>query len=136
MIVLFKINQLITNQTTRRDRVMNSELLGQCEKAINKCIVDSMGAYNSPLHAAVKDALSDHQTQLHSMASESVSELVNSSEFKVLMQTEIKRKLAKVLISQYGGEIEKTVAKLKQDPTSRAKMTVAIDTVMSDLISN
>ena len=96
---------------------MNSELLGQCEKAINKCIVDSMCAYNSPLHAAVKDALSDHKNQLHSMASESVSELVNSSEFKVLMQTEIKRKLAKVLISQYGGEIEKTVAKLKQDPT-------------------
>ena len=46
---------------------MNSELLGQCEKAINKCIVDSMGAYNSPLHAAVKSALSDHQTQLHSI---------------------------------------------------------------------
>ena len=115
---------------------MNSELLGQCEKAINKCIVESMGAYNSPLHAAVKDALSDHQSQLHSMAGESVSELVNSSEFKVLMQTEIKRKLAKVLISQYGGEIEKTVAKLKQDPTSRAKITVAIDMVMNDLINN
>ena len=114
---------------------MNAELLGQCEKAINKCITDSMGAYNSPLHAAVKDALSDHQGQLHSMASESVSSLVNSVEFKILMQTEIKRKLAKVLISQYGGEIEKTVAKLKQDPTSRAKMTVAIDMVMNDLIN-
>ena len=114
---------------------MKAELLGQCEKAINKCIVDSMSAYNSPLNAAVKDALSDHQNQLHSMASESVSELVNSEEFKCLMQTEIKRKLAKVLISQYGGEIEKTVAKLKQDPTSRAKMTVAIDSVMDDLVS-
>ena len=114
---------------------MNAELLGQCEKAISKCITDSMGAYNSPLHAAVKDALSDHKDQLHSMASESVSELVNSLEFKLLMQTEIKRKLAKVLISQYGGEIEKTVAKLKQDPTSRARMTVAIDNVMNDLIN-
>jgi hypothetical protein len=39
------------------------------------------------------------------------------------------------LISQYGGEIEKTVGKLKADPTSRAKMTIAIDSVMNDLIS-
>lgn len=113
---------------------MKAELLGQCEKAISKCIVDSMGAYNSPLHSAVKDALSEHQSKLQIMASESVSDLVGSSEFKLLMQTEIKRKLAKALISQYGGEIEKTVAKLKQDPTSRAKMTVAIDAVMDDLI--
>ena len=62
--------------------MMKTELLAQCEKAINKCIVESMSAYNSPLHAAVKDALSDHQSQLYSMASESVSELVNDSEFK------------------------------------------------------
>lgn len=117
-------------------RKMNAELLGQCEKAINKCIVDAMGAYNSPLNEAVKESLSEHKPKLQSMASESVSELVSSSEFKDLMQTEIKRKLAKVLISQYGGEIEKTVSRLKQDPTSRAKMTVAIDSVMNDLISN
>tara|TARA_R110002049_G_scaffold225946_7_gene397920 strand:+ start:2238 stop:2594 length:357 start_codon:yes stop_codon:yes gene_type:complete len=113
---------------------MNAELLGQVEKALEKCIVDSMSSYNSPLNLAVKDALSDHKDQLHLMASESVSELVNSYDFKDLMQSEIKRKLAKVLISQYGGEIEKTVAKLKQDPTSRAKMTLAIDNVMDELI--
>ena len=62
---------------------MNAELLSQCEKAINKCIVDSMGAYNSPLHSAVKDALSEHQPKLQAMASESVSDLVGSSEFKL-----------------------------------------------------
>lgn len=115
---------------------MKAELLGQVEKALEKCIVGSMSAYSSPLNAAVKDALNDHKDQLHLMASESVSELINSVEFKVLMQTEIKRKLAKVLISQYGGEVERTVAKLKKDPTSRAKMTVAIDMVMNDLINN
>lgn len=114
---------------------MNVELLGQCEKAINKCIIDAMGAYNSPLNETVKDSLSEHKPKLQSMANEAISDLVNSVEFKILMQGEIKRKLAKVLISQYGGEIEKTVARLKQDPTSRAKMTVAIDVVMNDLIN-
>ena len=48
----------------------------------------------------------------------------------------MKRKLAKVLISQYGGEIEKTVGQLKANPTSRAKITMAIDSVMTDLTNN
>ena len=44
------------------------------------------------------------------------------------MKLEMKRKLAKVLIAN-GGEIEKTVGQLKANPTSRAKITMAIDSV-------
>lgn len=115
---------------------MNTNLLAQCEKTIDKCITDALGSYSSPLMEAVRSALSDHKEKLHELASESVAELVNSDDFKQVMKTEMKRKLAKVLISQYGGELEKTVGKLKADPTSRAKMTIAIDSVMSDLINN
>ena len=85
---------------------------------------------------AVRSALSEHKEKLHDLASESVAELVNSEDFKQTMKQEMKRKLAKVLISQYGGEIEKTVGQLKANPTSRAKITMAIDSVMTDLINN
>jgi flagellar basal body-associated protein FliL len=113
---------------------VNTNLLAQCEKTIDKCITDALSAYNSPLKEAVNSALTVHRDALHKLASESVSELVNSDEFKQSMKTEMKRKLAKVLISQYGGEIEKTVGQLKADPTSRAKMTLAIYTVMEDIL--
>ena len=112
---------------------MKTELLAQCEKAIDKSITDALGSYSSPLMEAVRSALSDHKEKLRHLASESVAELVNSDDFKETMKVEMKRKLAKVLISQYGGELEKTVGKLKADPTSRAKMTLAIDNVMSEL---
>ena len=111
-------------------------LLAQCEKTIDKCITDALGSYGSPLMNAIRVALKDQENAIHKLASDSVAELVNSEEFKISMKTEMKRKLAKVLISQYGGELEKTVGKLKADPTSRAKMTIAIDSVMSDLINN
>ena len=114
---------------------MNVNLLAQCEKTIDKCITDALGSYSSPLMDAVKAALKDHENAIHKLASESVAELVNSEEFKISMKVEMKRKLAKVLISQYGGELERTVGKLKADPTSRAKMTLAIDSVMNDLIT-
>ena len=112
---------------------MKTELLAQCEKAIDKAITDSLGSYSSPLMEAVKSALSEHKEKLHELASDSVAELINSDEFKQTMKSEMKRKLAKVLISQYGGEIEKTVGQLKANPTSRAKMMMAIDSVMTDL---
>ena len=113
---------------------MKTELLAQCEKAIDKSITDALGSYSSPLMEAVRSALSDHKDNLNNLASEAVAELVNSADFKQTMKTEMKRKLAKVLISQYGGEIEKTVGQLKANPTSRAKITMAIDSVMNDLI--
>jgi len=49
------------------------------------------------------------------------------------MKEEMKRKLARVLITQFGGELEKSVNKLKSDPTTRAKITVAIDSVINNL---
>ena len=113
---------------------MKTELLAQCEKAIDKSITDALGSYSSPLMEAVRSALSEHKEKLHGLASDAVSELVNSEDFKQTMKIEMKRKLAKVLISQYGGEIEKTVGQLKANPTSRAKITMAIDSVMTDLI--
>ena len=114
---------------------MKTELLAQCEKAIDKSITDALGSYNSPLMEAVRSALREHQEKLQELASESVAELINSDEFKQTMKLEMKRKLAKVLISQYGGQIEKTVGQLKSNPTSRAKITMAIDGVMDDLIN-
>ncbi len=115
---------------------MKAELLAQCEKAIDKSITDALGSYSSPLMEAVRSALGEHKEKLHDLASESVAELVNSDDFKQTMKLEMKRKLAKVLISQYGGEIEKTVGQLKANPTSRAKITMAIDSVMTDLTNN
>lgn len=113
---------------------INTELLAQCEKTIDKCITDALSSYNSPLRKAVDDAIMQNQDALNELASNSVSELVDSEEFKLSMKTEMKRKLAKVLISQYGGEIEKTVGQLKSNPASRAKMTLAIDNVMNELV--
>ena len=113
---------------------LNNALLVQCERTLDKAITEALTSYNSPLMCAVKDALSDQSETLKSIASDAVNDLINSDEFAVTMKREMKTKLARVLISQYGGEIEKTVGKLKSDPTTRAKITIAIDGVMNDLI--
>ena len=108
-------------------------MLSQCEKVLEKCIFEALTSYNSPLVNAVKESLASSSPKIKEMADSAVSELVNSDEFAVTMKVELKRKLARVLISQYGGEIEKSANKLKSDPASRAKMIVAIDSVMEEI---
>ena len=112
---------------------LKGALLAQCEKSLDEAITKALTAYDSPLIKAVNGALVEQSETLRSIANDAVSDLVNSDEFAATMKAEMKTKLARVLISQYGGEIEKAVGKLKADPTTRAKITLAIDGVMSDL---
>ncbi len=115
---------------------MKQELLTECEKVIGKAVESALTSYNSPLIKAVNSALEDQSGALNNIANKSVSQLVESEEFRVVMESEMKKKLARVLISNFGGELEKSVNKLKQDPTTRAKITMAIDGVINDLINN
>ena len=45
---------------------------------------------------------------------------------------EMKRKLSRVLISQYGGQGEKAVNELRSNPLTKAKITTAIDSIISE----
>ncbi len=111
---------------------MNNQLLAQCEKSIDKAITEALGSYNSPLVKAVSSALDEQRDEINTLASESVSEIVNSDDFKQVMKEEMKRKLSRVLISQYGGQVEKAVNELRSNPLTKAKITTAIDSIISE----
>lgn len=115
---------------------MKNELLKSCEQAIGKCITESLTSYNSPLQQLVKSELESAQPELKEMVSAAISELICDDQFKETLNTEIKRKLSKVLINSVGGEIERTVNKLKSDPVTRSKITIAIDSVVNGLLNN
>lgn len=115
---------------------MKAELLAIAEKAIDKSLMEALGSYNSPLHTAIKESLSDSTEHLKQMAKKSIDELIYTDEFQQQMNSAIKQKLARVLISQFGGEVEKTVNKLKADPTTRAKITLAVDKMMEDILND
>ncbi|HHZ69921.1 MAG TPA: hypothetical protein EYN54_06495 [Methylococcaceae bacterium] len=112
---------------------MKQELIEQCKQTIDKALHEALTSYSSPLVSAVKDALFDESEKLKQISQAAVSDLLNSEEFALIMKEEMKRKLARVLITQFGGELEKSVNKLKSDPTTRAKITLAIDSVVNNL---
>lgn len=112
---------------------MKKELLIECEKQIGKALTEALTSYNSPLIKMVNESLEEVTPQIKELTVTAVSELLNDSSFKEILNQEIKRKLAKVLIAKLGGELESTVNKLKADPVTRSKITVAIDSIISEL---
>lgn len=115
---------------------MKDDLLKQCEPAISKAIFDALTHYESPLKKAVHLALESEQELINKMVKGAVNSLVVSDEFQEVINKEVQAKLARVLISKAGGEIEKAVNKLKQDDVARAHITLTLDEMFNHLRGN
>jgi len=110
---------------------MEKQILAQVNAAIGKAIVDELVGYNKPLSKLTAQVISDNEDALYRVINDEVVALLDSDTFKVELKAALNKKLAKVLISRFGGELEKRVNKLQADPTTRAKLTLAIDKVVN-----
>ena len=111
---------------------MEQTILKAANKAIYGAINKELVGYNKPLSNFVNDVLLKYEADFKEIISSGVEELLNATDFKVSLKKAINDKLAKILIKQIGGELEKKVNKLKQDVTTRAKITLAINRVIEE----
>jgi len=112
---------------------MEKEILEIIKRGLGTALGESLSRYNGPLPKLVDQVLEKHHSELYSLIDGEVVSLISSEEFKRSLKEALNQKLAKTLISRMGGEMESQINKLKADPTTRAKITVAIDRVISEL---
>ena len=109
------------------------KLLNDVKLAIDKSITDVLSGYNSPLSSMIKEVIETHKQGIKDIIDSNITNLIESTEFNLAIKSELNSKLAKVLVSRFGGELESQVNKLKADPTTRAKITLAINSVIEGL---
>lgn len=111
------------------------------DKLLSDCIRDGIRdgiaakfkqTYNNPMEKMVEDAISSHRTDIISLISESIGSLLGDENFRTQIQSQVSSLLAKQLIQKFGGELEKQVNALKSDPATRARITLAIDSIVSN----
>jgi hypothetical protein len=112
---------------------MEELILQQVNKAIGEAIKTELIGYNKPLSKLTEKVIDNNSDKLYSLINDEFSGLLDSKDFKIALQEALNQKLAKVLINRMGGELEKQVNELKQNPQSRAKITLAIDKVIEEL---
>ncbi len=106
---------------------MEKEILKSVKKAMSSAIVGELVGYNKPLSKLTEKVVSDNQDELYGLINDEFVGLIKDPEFKEDLGKALRSKLAKSLISRMGGELERRVNEMKADPSTRARITLAID---------
>ena len=112
---------------------MEDQILKQVNKAIGESIVKELVGYNKPLSLLTERVIEANSDTLYNLINDEFSSLLAADGFRDALKESLHKKLAKVLISRMGGAVERTVNELKSNPQARAKVTLAIDKVISEL---
>lgn len=104
------------------------------ENAIRDGMRDGIKAkltgYNSELEKVVNAAVANQAVAMRKLLEDSISQSLATEEFRQQIRDAVHHNLAKTLIQRFGGEIEKQVNVLKSDPTTRARITLAIEEIV------
>ena len=86
--------------------------------------------YGSPMDSLVKAALEKHADSFREMLESAIASCVGDPAFRAEIASATRVVIAKTLIQKFGGEMEKQVNALKSDPTTRARITIAIEEIV------
>ena len=98
--------------------------------AIREGIKAKMAGYNSPLDKLVSDTIAAHSGEFRNLLDDAIAASMRNEEFRIQIVQAVNHSLAKTLVQRFGGEIEKQVNVLKSDPTTRARITLAIEEIV------
>ena len=106
------------------------EILNGLNDGIQKSIKDQMGGYNSPLTKMIESVMNNNRDSIMEKMDAALKSVIENPDFKAALVDEFNRKVAKTLLSGLEGLVEKAANSFKQDPTIRAKMVMAIQSII------
>lgn len=110
---------------------LEKQILNISKNAIADAIQKELVGYNKPLSAMANEVVSENKQEIKSIMDESFKGVIRSDGFDIMVKEEFNRKIAKLLVGQLSGEVEKAVNTFKQDPTLKAKMILAIENIIN-----
>ncbi len=112
---------------------MEDRILRGINKAVGEAIQEELVGYGKPLSKLAERVIAAHSDELYELMNDEFVELLTAESFRAVLKKALNEKLAKVLVSRMGGELEKQVNELKGNPVTRAKITTAINKVIEEM---
>lgn len=112
---------------------IESEILKAAKSGLADAFNKELVGYNKPLSVITQKVIAKNEDEIFSLINDEVVNLIGGDGFKETLKDELNRKLARTLIERMGGELESRVNELKQNPETRAKITIAISQIIKDL---
>lgn len=106
-------------------------LLEAMKEGLKNGMKEAFGGYNSAGQKLIQKTVEANSGLLNDLVSEAMIESVKDPAFRTEFKAAMRTTLAKQLVQKFGGELEKSVNRLKSDPITRAKITAAIDDIIA-----
>lgn len=99
-------------------------------------LVDSLktmlkDSYSSPSRNVVNRVFEELAPEMESSLREVLKEVVLDEQFKLDLKEAFRHRVAKQLVGELAGAVEKATTSLKQDPRIKAEMVLAIENIIS-----
>lgn len=114
------------------DKVIEDAVKDGIRKGI-QCNMNS--SYNNPFQKSIEETIAKHDKAFRDILSEALNSAIGDDPFREEIRMAVRKQLAKTLIARFGGELEKQVNTLKSDPTTRARITLAIDEILKERVT-
>lgn len=114
---------------------MEEKILKVTQQALENCIEKELCGWNKPLTTIINETISKHEKAIKEMVDKCLVDIIYTDDFKVSLKNSLKEKFAKTIVNNMDGELVKRVNELKQDPTTRAKIILALDKLANEILS-
>lgn len=107
-------------------------LMNVIRDSLREAVKAKMIGYNSPLEKLITEAVTKHHAEFRRLLEDSIGSCIGNEAFREEIRSATRHSLSKILVQRFGGELEKQVNVLKSDPTTRARIVLAIEEIVKE----
>lgn len=124
-------NPTLAAPPPKPERTLEQRVVHAVMEGIHDAVKSKLTGYQSPLDEMIAEVIDGRRMEIQTLLTESVKSAIDDPEFRQEIKAATRSRLAGLLVQRFGGELEKQVNQLKQDPTTRAKVTTFLDEIVS-----
>lgn len=106
---------------------LEARVMDALDSSIREACLKKLTEYQSPFDLLFKRVFERKSDELNAIMEDALSAAITTATFRQDLRDAFDKKLAKLLVGAFEGEIERRANKLREDPAFRAKIVVAID---------
>ena len=116
---------------TEKESNLEEEILN-ATKTILINGIKALDGYNNPTKSIVNSVIKEYEPSISLLFNDAIEKTIRSDNFKEELQKLISQKIVRELVSQSESSISRIVQKMKQDETFRARLTLAVDNIVTE----
>ena len=94
--------------------------------------IKTLDGYSNPTKPIVISVIKEYEPTISIIFKDAIEKTIQSDNFKEVLQKLIAQRIVRELVGQSESSIARIVQKMKQDETFRARLTLAVDNIVTE----